>query len=253
MIDDEGAPFSCPVCFERYDDSKCSPCTLPCGHSCCLSHIHSPIRVCCICRSPVPPLRDLHVSFALRDGSLLYWALQDSIHKLCLKHAIPPPVISKTPSEDWLEADCALPPRVISKTPSDDWLKAELEMIKQMENDEALARRMQEEENASTIRTTAPSPPWNITSPIAVPEQRALSNPHLALRPTASSTFVAHPRVGQIKSCGHLCSFTSLQQCCACMDKRPVKILYPKYVDGKGWVDIAPRDYGYCPVCKHFK
>jgi hypothetical protein len=56
-----------------------------------------------------------------------------------------------------------------------------------------------------------------------------------------------------LKSCGHFCSPSSLDRCCACMDQRPVlddPHSYPVYVDGVGWQDIGHRSAGYCPNCK---
>lgn len=56
----------------------------------------------------------------------------------------------------------------------------------------------------------------------------------------------------QIKTCGHVCSLAlTLDQCCACMDKRPVlpEGTYPIYVDGAGWKKKGRRNAHYCPVC----
>ena len=56
-----------------------------------------------------------------------------------------------------------------------------------------------------------------------------------------------------MKSCGHLCTYSSVKTgCCSCMDQRPIRVsghLYPRYKDGKGWVDDATRGAGYCPHC----
>lgn len=29
---------TCPICKKEYNDTTCQPCTLPCGHTCCMSH-----------------------------------------------------------------------------------------------------------------------------------------------------------------------------------------------------------------------
>lgn len=38
--------------------------------------------------------------------------------------------------------------------------------------------------------------------------------------------------------------------CCHCSDKRPQRASYDAYVDGRGWVSGAPRNAGYCQVCR---
>jgi hypothetical protein len=40
--------------------------------------------------------------------------------------------------------------------------------------------------------------------------------------------------------------------CCSCSDKRPQlrEYSYPEYRDGLGFTDTAPRNAGYCPICK---
>ena len=55
----------------------------------------------------------------------------------------------------------------------------------------------------------------------------------------------------EMKQCGHSCSPSSLQACCPCSDKRPMKKgnTYPEYKDGAGWTNTASRSAGYCPVC----
>ena len=54
------------------------------------------------------------------------------------------------------------------------------------------------------------------------------------------------------KACGHACSFSSLENCCACMDRRPFAEdgTYPRYIDGSGWQNRGKRSDGYCPTCK---
>lgn len=65
-----GSPFECPICFEHYDDASRLPCTLPCGHSCCISHI-SGLHKCFHCRAPISDELSIQPSFALRDAALL--------------------------------------------------------------------------------------------------------------------------------------------------------------------------------------
>ena len=52
------------------------------------------------------------------------------------------------------------------------------------------------------------------------------------------------------KDCGHqFCDLTQ-PRCCACMDHRPQRTRYYKYVDGQGMVANAKRWSDYCPGCK---
>ena len=52
------------------------------------------------------------------------------------------------------------------------------------------------------------------------------------------------------KDCGHqFCDLTQ-PRCCACMDDRPQRTRYYKYVDGQGMVANAKRWSDYCPGCK---
>jgi hypothetical protein len=44
--------IECPVCLEYWgEDHTC--CTLPCGHSLCISHLHD-VKTCPICRAAIP-------------------------------------------------------------------------------------------------------------------------------------------------------------------------------------------------------
>ena len=52
------------------------------------------------------------------------------------------------------------------------------------------------------------------------------------------------------KNCGHqFCDLTQ-PSCCACIDDRPHRARYLKYVDGRGMVAEAKRWSDYCPGCK---
>jgi len=65
-----GSPFECPICFETFDDDTRLPCTLPCGHSCCISHI-SNLTQCFHCRAALPDIDSISPSFALRDAAMI--------------------------------------------------------------------------------------------------------------------------------------------------------------------------------------
>lgn len=57
----------------------------------------------------------------------------------------------------------------------------------------------------------------------------------------------------EVKACGHRCTTSSLKNgCCSCLDARPIREgdTYPMYCDGRGWIDSASRDEGYCPYCR---
>jgi hypothetical protein len=58
------------------------------------------------------------------------------------------------------------------------------------------------------------------------------------------------------KSCGHSCSLSAAcQSCCWCTDKREISMTgkYERYQDGRGWVNDADRQDGYCLICKAAK
>eukprot|EP01036_Dinobryon_divergens_P026002 gene26002-34603_t len=88
----------------------------------------------------------------------------------------------------------------------------------------------------------------NLFSPSGQLNPSSARNRSIASPPLSSASGV--PTV--LKSCGHSCSFSSLNKCCACMDLRPVieEGTYPVYVDGSGWTNRDRRSSGYCPVCK---
>ena len=69
FVDDDIGPFECPICFNRYDANEHVPCTLPCGHSLCISHVPA-LSSCPVCRAPLPGIDDIHASISLRDAIL---------------------------------------------------------------------------------------------------------------------------------------------------------------------------------------
>jgi hypothetical protein len=69
-------PFECPICFESYSAVNV-PTTLPCGHSCCIIHAGS-LSQCFACRMDIGDARSLRPSYALRDGSILFFSLCDN-------------------------------------------------------------------------------------------------------------------------------------------------------------------------------
>lgn len=71
--DELSNPFECPICFEVYSAYNL-PTTLPCGHSCCISHVTS-LSMCFACRNIIPPLNQLNPTYALRDGAILFVSL----------------------------------------------------------------------------------------------------------------------------------------------------------------------------------
>lgn len=52
--------------------------------------------------------------------------------------------------------------------------------------------------------------------------------------------------------CMHMCSLSkSMDKCCACSDKRPIRTKYIVYIDGRGNVPLGNRRMHYCPTCKY--
>lgn len=83
MMNALGTPFSCPICFEDYDGVEFNPATLICGHSCCITHVDLLNKKCYNCRQPFDP-KSTHISYALRDGSILYTTMKDRMNGLRL-------------------------------------------------------------------------------------------------------------------------------------------------------------------------
>ncbi|KAK9238334.1 hypothetical protein V1525DRAFT_401272 [Lipomyces kononenkoae] len=80
--------------------------------------------------------------------------------------------------------------------------------------------------------------------------------------PATSSSQLPHQRrhfpVYEIpKTCGHAesrCALTTTEQCCACLDKRPLSATerYDIYIDGRGTVNEGTRWGMYCSPCKEY-
>eukprot|EP01041_Mallomonas_annulata_P001056 gene1056-2066_t len=72
------SPYSCPICYEFYDEEECSPVSFPCGHSCCLHHTRY-IQKCHACRAAIPLPEELVTNYALRDCAILITKLKGHI------------------------------------------------------------------------------------------------------------------------------------------------------------------------------
>ena len=86
----------------------------------------------------------------------------------------------------------------------------------------------------------------------AVLDSEGLSLCKSCNRIRAGATNIIKART-EIKICGHSCTTSSLKEgCCACLDLRPLREgnCYPRYQDGVGWSDDAPRNDGYCHYCR---
>ena len=58
----------------------------------------------------------------------------------------------------------------------------------------------------------------------------------------------------EMKTCGHVCTMSSLKDgCCACLDTRPHSDdgKYLLHVDGIGWQNIGTRGCHYCAYCMY--
>ena len=208
-------PFECPVCFDQYNDVNNLPTTLPCGHSCCLSHVNQ-LTNCFHCRRLIPAHNQCYPSFALRDGAILYGKLVLRLNTIADSAAIIP-TTSATVYSSAAQTQAAV--------------DADAKFARE------LAKAWELEEKNATSRKRFIQPKTVSRNVITV----------------ASRTQIRiQTETRQIKSCGHTCTFSSLQGCCACMDRRPTipEGTYPKYKDGHGWVNDAVRSEGYCPFCK---
>ncbi|KAK9369019.1 hypothetical protein V1509DRAFT_652546 [Lipomyces kononenkoae] len=77
--------------------------------------------------------------------------------------------------------------------------------------------------------------------------------------PATSSSQLGHQRrhfpvYETPKTCEHAesrCALTT-EQCCACLDKRPMTLRYDIYIDGRGTVNEGTRWGMYCTPCKEY-
>lgn len=211
------SPFECPICCEIYNDIENIPTTFPCGHSCCLVHVNM-LRVCFSCRKEVPVANKCLPTFSLRDGAILFQRMLDDRQ------------YNPTHSENF--SNYSEFPYIIA-------------LQRQIEMDERLARLLQQQDSLERNDFSTPE----IVPPV---QPASLAPPSIPIVQQQSSSIRSHNRNQQMKMCGHLCSFSSLINCCACMDRRPIlsNNTYPIYVDGQGWKNIGSRKYGYCPFCR---
>jgi hypothetical protein len=182
------SPFECPICFEEFSDQQL-PTTLPCGHSCCISHMSS-LTMCFACRGPIPSLRNIHPTYALRDGAMLYFGLirgglfdgKMSAHEIdsipvrattndnaapsAARALAAPPVSIEHPLMEWVEVR-TVPPAPTQHVPHVDY---EAERRRQIEADEEFARRLQLQINGAE----RPVPP---ARPARAPRQAVNPSP----------------------------------------------------------------------------
>lgn len=149
-----------------------------------------------------------------------------------------------------------------SSTEKSETLKSESSKKAAEVSDEELARLLYFELNGTfpddCPATPTPPPPPPPQSSKVEENQRESKGvfhrwfPLFTAAPASVKTNSVHKSNIQHKACGHNCSFSSLDRCCACMDQRPLQRegTYPRYIDGSGWQQNGLRRDGYCPVCK---
>lgn len=266
FVDDDIGPFECPICFNRYDANEHVPCTLPCGHSLCISHVPA-LSSCPVCRAPLPGIDDIHASISLRDGSLLYWSIVDR-----------PTVLASVERESGSDAKagashCTDEQRPQHKhnpgnrTVRDDQLfliltemmSFDAEKVKHIIAEHSphlpLVCNFEEEDWEDNIERCVAFFVDQIQLQDTAGQRQNLAEepPRVVALPALKrgASWEMRQNGGMSKSCGHVCQMSpAIKVCCACADSRPVLGLYPRYVDGKGWENTGRRDDGYCPACK---
>jgi hypothetical protein len=264
LVDDDIGPFECPICFNRYDASEHIPCTLPCGHSLCISHVPGLASGSCPeCRASLPDIDDIHASISLRDGSLLFWSIVDrptlvatmetgNNAKAVVSHSTGEQRPKYDPDNatvrderlfliltEMMSFDAEKVKRITAEHSPHLPLVCNFEEEDWEDNIERciafLVDQIQIQDTTGQRETVAAEPPRVVALP--------------ALKRGAS--WEMRQCGGVSKSCGHICQMSpAIKVCCACADSRPVLGLYPKYVDGQGWHNTGRRDDGYCPACK---
>jgi hypothetical protein len=270
-------PFECPICFESYSAVNV-PTTLPCGHSCCIIHAGS-LSQCFACRMDIGDARSLRPSYALRDGSILFFSLCDNPeimtgekfsrdlkqdHRECDSSssplpkskplsAIPPPVpISNVASNQSKLCPNAVCESFKSQTKSAKHLvdcshapsRSNLFHCRRCSTGFKTQKKLDAHTSSCPYRNLQPPNDKDLARLLG---WRIDDTP--TATPPTTSQFTSHC---SIKGCGHRCSPSSLPACCRCMDRRPMQAegTYPRYVDGEGWKNIGLRREGYCPNCK---
>jgi hypothetical protein len=221
-------PFECPVCLEFYDDNYI-PTTFPCGHSCCINHVHL-LECCFACRSAIPAQRLCQPNYALRDGSIIF-------RKLLTVYC---------PAE---VADTFLGQQNFSLPVSSTKHVARSVTTTASTNTSSTPSCRS---SISTAASAASSSSLNTTSITRnSPSTLVTNTTNNHNRYSTMNNLRINQYVCEVKSCGHTCSPSSLARCCACMDRRPMQTegTYPIYIDGLGWSNTGPRNAGYCPLC----
>ncbi|RYG64142.1 hypothetical protein EON64_14575 [archaeon] len=120
----ESDAFSCPLCFETYNDNDFLPTTLPCGHSCCLSHVPVLRYQCFMCNTPFPRDLEAKPTFSLRDGALKYAELREALDAALVVIRgeglpIPIPIPSNRPTDPGTLTDVRVRPYRHQRAPRD--------------------------------------------------------------------------------------------------------------------------------------
>jgi hypothetical protein len=249
------------------------------------------VKVCFSCRGEIPPLEEIRPSFALRDGAVIHrklilqlslisgaQSMMNDAKKLQMDKPIvkPPLAREQLASEDAFVFD----PRQHGASSSsllEDLMRHEEEVRRrQLEEDEAFAKMLAAEFERSSqearVVHAIPQPTSSQSASSSAQAQKSASSILDSLSsflssarsvPSSSASSSSKPNSSQSvglfrnqnaqqKTCGHVCSFSTMQSCCACMDRRPKlpEGTYPVYMDGKGWINKGMRAQHYCPVCK---
>lgn len=217
---DTANPFECPICYDTYSEESI-PTVLPCGHACCISHVRE-LRECFFCRRAIQNTFIAEPCFALRNGSIKFSTLQSERQVLQL--------ITEFGANPGGNEGANL---VSSGT----------KIIATDESDDKTGTISDEDTTNDSIKEEK-----KILSDREVAEYFSKRNRELAVSTIGRTS----QSILQKKSCGHVCTVSNYQQCCACLDSRPVRDtnVYVAFIDGVGWVENAPRRAIYCAICR---
>jgi hypothetical protein len=224
--------FRCPICIEIYGDINL-PCTLNCGHSCCISHLEK-MKDCPLCKHPIKNqnnfkensfLRQMTKEFIFMNKELYVEEYKDIVHQEEEKLTQ-----FLTDEENKIVEeieDCNFDITGLQDKITELEDKIKYNQFKILDKQKELEK-------------------YNLSLKTINEKKMAI------LSKKINDTIIIYNHDYKKKGCmcNYLCSaYKAQKKCCYCLDKRPIEEYYEEYIDGKGNGKTAKRNKYYCPTC----